>query len=158
MISKMTVIKIVKFISVVTVCVGGIYLLNPVVFELSSGLIVTARHLLPLKGLTAITCMYLVSFISIGIVAFVSGFFHSVTFNMIRSAIIIYITWDWFIGMKHFLFIWELTGCSSLLPLTIKTISNALLLVLALISLKTLHTGGRKLWGKIHEIRDNHLN
>ena len=149
MISKMTVIRIVKFISVVTVCVGGIYLLSVVVFELSFGLIVTAQHLLPLKGLTAITCMYLISFISIGIVAFVSGFFHSLTFNMIRSAIIIYIIWDWFISTKHFLFVWKVTGCSSLLPLTIETISNALLLVLALISLKTLYTGGRKFRGKI---------
>ena len=155
MIRKMTVIKIVKFMLVLTVCLAGIYLLQAVVLELSFGLISTARHLLPLKGLTAIMCMYLICFISISVVAFVSGFFHSVSLNMIRSAVIIYIIWDWVIGIKHFIFAWQITGCPPFLGPIITTVSNALLLLLALISLKRLHGGGRKLWQKIRKKPNN---
>jgi hypothetical protein len=147
MIRKMTVIGIVRFVLVLTVCVAAIFLSNAAIFALGDGLIQTLRHLLPLKGLTAVACMYLINFISISVVAFVSGLFHWVSFNMIRSGVIAYIIWDWLGGMKHCILIWKVTGCFSFLPPIIMTISDVLLLLLVLISLKRIHKAGRRLRG-----------
>ena len=148
MIRKTTVIKIVKFILVLIVFIAGLFILNALMLDLSSSLIKTARHLLPQVGLTSIVCIFLICFISISIVAFVSGLFHWVSFNMIRTAVITYIILDWVTSIKHFIVIWHITGC---LPPIVVTIFDALLLLLALISLKRLHTGGRKLRGKLEK-------
>ena len=57
----MLVNKIAKFILVIIISVSSIFVLDAVIFDLSEGLIKMVRHVLPLRGFTAIICMYLIS-------------------------------------------------------------------------------------------------
>jgi hypothetical protein len=142
-------IETVRFVLVLALCVAAIFLLNAVIDTLGHDSIKTVRHLLPLNGLTAITCMYLVSFISISIVAFVSGLFHWVSLHMIRSGVITYVLLDWLASVKHWMLSWKITGSFPLLSASAITGLTAVLLLLVVISLRSLHKGGRKLRERI---------
>lgn len=146
LIRETMVIKTVKFTLVLIVCVASVFLLNAVIISFTQDLIKAVRNALPLKGFTGIFCMYLICFISISLVAFVGGFFHWISLKMIRLASTIYMILDWLMSIKHYIFVsLQVTKYFSFLMAIVMTISPAVLLILALISSRSLHAGGGKL-------------
>lgn len=145
-------IKTVKFVLVVIVCIASIFLLDAMAVGLTHSLINSMRNALPLKGFTSIFCLFFICFVSICIVAFVGGFFHWISLKTIRLASIIYIILNWLIGIKDYTFMsLEVTKHFSFLVPTVMTILYAVLLILALLSSRSLHVGGRKLRAKMRK-------
>ena len=152
-------IKVVKLILGVIVCVLIIFVLNALIYELAEGLIRTVRHALPLNGFTAVICMYLITVLSISIVAVIGGFFDWVSLKMIRLGAITYIVLDLLTSIKSYTSAsLQVTGGFSPLVPALMSIFNAIILLVALASSRKLYLAGRKLRGKIRKSQPTSKN
>lgn len=136
-----------KVLSIIANIVA-IYVLNSFVFGIVSGFIPNLRHVMPLKGITSIGCLYLVILFSIYVVGFGNGLL-LMDFKIMRLGALFYILFDWLIALGLYIeretFIHEAGKINIFsLPAVILHIGSVILAFLVLISLKSIYTFGKK--------------